>query len=302
MPTAKPNAGRFPDEAVPTTLEQPQIRLPQPDRKAAAPAHETGAIFSRPDDSIRSESAPDPDLREFRVHPEGWAVFLDIDGTLIDIAPTPDDVTVPAGLADDLDRLRRRLGGALGLITGRAVAFVDRLFAPYRFAVAGLHGAEWRLPGARPVGPAPDPDFECVKRFVAGEAARLGVLFEDKGAAVAVHYRQSPKSAGIVRDLMERAVDMAGVAYALQTGKMVIELRPEASKGEALVRFMEGEVFRGRRPIVFGDDDTDETMFETANRLGGLSVRIGEDRCATSATNRLATPAMVRSLIGSAIA
>lgn len=242
-----------------------------------------------------------PTLDEFLEHPEGWAVFFDVDGTLLDIAATPDGVVVPPFLLDDLRELERIVGGALALITGRGIDFVDQLFAPHRFAIAGLHGAEWRERDGQTLRSPFDPAFSAVKAALQQWASPLpGVGFEDKGAAVALHFRQAPAAAGTVATLMDRAQAMAGPAYGLQAGKMVIELRPRADKGQAVARFMQRQPFKGRRPVVFGDDVTDETMFEAVNDLGGLSVRIGDEAGLTKATARLVSPEHVRELIKAA--
>lgn len=246
-------------------------------------------------------AALDPDLRGFLARPEGWAVFLDVDGTLLDIAPTPESVVVPKRLADDLARLSARVGGALALVSGRAVAFIDALFGPHRFAVAGLHGAERRTSDGRIEEATAGPELVAIKRRLAAEATGLaGVIFEDKGAAVALHYRQAPDFKDTVRQLMDEAAASAGAGYSLQPGKMVVELRPRASKGDALQNFMQEEVFKGRRPLVFGDDVTDEAMFKVANRLGGVSVKIGGEPCETTASTRLENPQAVRELIAAA--
>lgn len=230
-------------------------------------------------------------------------MFFDVDGTLIDIAPTPNSVAVPSSLSDDLVKLERLTGGALALITGRGIDFVDQLFAPHRFAIAGLHGAERRESDSEIVRPPDDPAFPAIKAALQQWAAPFtGVGFEDKGAAVALHYRQAPLAADTVAHLMDKALALAGPAYGLQLGKMVIELKPRADKGEAITRFMQGKAFKGRRPIVFGDDATDESMFEAVNKLGGLSVKVGDDACSTKATSRLISPQSVRDLIKAAIA
>jgi trehalose 6-phosphate phosphatase len=248
-------------------------------------------------------ATPGPSLSDFRDNPGGWAVFLDVDGTLIDIAPTPNSVAVPPSLPDDLVKLERITGGALALVTGRGIDFVDQLFAPHRFAIAGLHGAERRESDGQTIRAPEDPAFPTVKAALRQWVAPVtDVGFEDKGAAVALHYRQAPLAADTVAHFMDKALAMAGPAYSLQLGKMVIELRPRADKGEALTHFMQGKAFKGRRPIVFGDDATDESMFETVNELGGLSVKIGDDACSTKATSRLISPEYVRELIKAAIA
>lgn len=249
-----------------------------------------------------TRAATKPTMNDFLGRPGEWAVFFDVDGTLLDIAATPDGVVVPSFLLDNLLKLEKIVGGALALISGRGIDFVDQLFAPHRFAIAGLHGAEWREHGGQTIRSPDDPQFSKVKTAIRQWASPLaGVGFEDKGAAVALHYRQAPAAADTVATLMARAQAMAGPAYGLQTGKMVIELRPRADKGEAVARFMQRQPFKDRRPIVFGDDVTDESMFKTVNDLGGLSVKIGDEAHLTKATTRLDSPQHVRELIKAAI-
>lgn len=213
-------------------------------------------------------------LRDF----DRWALFLDIDGTLIDLAATPDGVVVPQDLPANLDAVSKKLGGALALVTGRALPYAERLFSPYQFLTAGLHGAERRMSNGAVDRVTVSPEFEILKaRLFADTASWDGVLIEDKGAAIGAHYRQAPERQAELEALMERAAAEAGSEFALQRGKMVIELRPaRASKGEALRSFLGEPCFTGRLPVAIGDDLTDEAMFKTANSLGGLSIRIGE--------------------------
>ncbi|AYD03486.1 trehalose-6-phosphate phosphatase [Neorhizobium sp. NCHU2750] len=232
-----------------------------------------------------------------------WALFLDIDGTLIDLAPTPDGIVVPAELPSDLDRLANRFSGALALVTGRALSYADRLFEPYRFPIAGLHGAERRLADGTIDRVSVTPQFEALKMRIAEEASRWdGVLIEDKGAAVGAHYRQAPERQADLEALMERAAADAGDAFTLQRGKMVIELRPaRASKGEALRAYLATPPFAGRLPVAIGDDLTDEAMFAATNALGGLSVRIGgailPDGTSSRAAMLIASAGELRSIL-----
>ncbi len=231
--------------------------------------------------------------------PGKWAVFLDIDGTLIDLAETPLAIVVPPTLPADLAALSQRLGGALALVTGRSIALADALFAPHRFAIAGLHGAEWRQADGEDVGSLAVPaSFETLKRDIAAEAAPWpGVVVEDKGAAVAVHYRLAPDYKSAVEALMVR-FSAAMPGWALQHGKMVVELRPaRASKGKALEAFLAQAPFKGRLPLAIGDDLTDEAMFESVNRLGGRSIRIGSAGTQTHARALISSPAALRALI-----
>jgi len=251
------------------------------------------------------EADADPDVPaaflfdDISLHPDKWALFLDIDGTLLDLADTPDSVTVPPGLPRQLHSVSLAFGGAVALVTGRALAFADRLFAPFRFPIAGLHGAEWRDPqGVVWHIPVP-PLFEELRRAIAAEAgAWPGIVVEDKAAAVAVHYRLAPEKRALVEELMARCVKAAGPGWSLQRGKLVVEIRPsDASKGHAVRAFLEEEPFRGRRPVAIGDDVTDETMFDVVNRLNGRSLRIGAAGRETAAQASLPSPAHLREMI-----
>lgn len=229
----------------------------------------------------------------------GLAVFLDIDGTLLDIADTPDGISVPSGLPKALARLAARLGGAVALVTGRSLATVDRLFPGLPVVVNGLHGAEWRDGAGRVFGTGLTDEFSAAKHLLREQAARWpGVIFEDKGAAFAAHYRLAPASEGQVRHLMQALSESVGDGWKLQEGKAVVELRPRGrDKGDALMQTMGHEAFAGRLPLAIGDDVTDEAMFAAANRLGGLSVRVGTDRRDTLAQGRVASPADVRAWV-----
>ena len=229
----------------------------------------------------------------------GLAVFLDIDGTLLDIADTPDGISVPSGLPAALARLAARLGGAVALVTGRSVATVDRLFPGLPVVINGLHGAEWRDGAGQVFGAGLTDEFSAAKHRLREQAARWpGVIFEDKGAAFAAHYRLAPASEGQVRHLMRALSESVGDGWKLQEGKAVVELRPRGrDKGDALMQTMGHEAFAGRLPLAIGDDVTDEAMFAAANRLGGLSVRVGTDRRDTLAQGRVASPADVRAWV-----
>jgi trehalose 6-phosphate phosphatase len=231
--------------------------------------------------------------------PQDYALFLDIDGTLLDLAEVPDAIVVPPSLPVALYAASRRLGGALALVTGRALAYADELFAPFRFPIAGLHGAELRWPDGRVAKAETTAAFEALKADLRKETEGLeGVLVEDKGAAVATHYRLAPQRQAQVEPIMERLLSKAGPNWTLQRGKMVLEIRPaSADKGHAVEAFLSMPPFAGRRPIAIGDDVTDETMFHVANRFGGHSVRVGPSSD-TAAALVLPAAAAVRELIG----
>lgn len=231
--------------------------------------------------------------------PARYALFLDIDGTLIDIADKPDGISVPPDLPDTLQQVSQMLGGALALVTGRALSYADTLFGAYRFPIAGLHGAERRSSSGSVERIEPGSHFPALKRRIADEARQWpGVLVEDKGLAVAAHYRQAPEYQQQVEAVMTRYAELAGSDYALQRGKMVLEIRPaKASKGEAVRAFLSHPPFEGRFPIAVGDDITDEAMFKVANELGGHSIRIVETTADSVAQASLASAARLRALL-----
>ncbi|MCO5732686.1 trehalose-phosphatase [Rhizobium sp. SSA_523] len=231
--------------------------------------------------------------------PDSWALFLDIDGTLLDLAATPDAIIVPPELADHLARLANRLDGALALVTGRALVYADTLFSPLVLPIAGLHGAERRRADGSVDSVAQDPAFSTLKASLARVTGDWnGVLIEDKGAAVAAHYRQAPQWQQSVEAVMHSALEEAGPDYALQRGKMVIEIRPaRASKGAAVRAFLSEPPFVGRKPIAIGDDVTDEAMFKVANDMGGCSIRIGEPTAETAARYTIASADALRQML-----
>jgi trehalose 6-phosphate phosphatase len=252
-------------------------------------------------------SAPKPDavsgmdfiLSALSSDLESWALFLDIDGTLLDIAETPDAIVVPPSLPADLDLLSGKLQGALALVTGRDVDYADQLFSPFHFPIAGLHGAERRDPDGQVHRAAASAEFERLKAdLVADTANWAGVLIEDKGAAVAAHYRLAPDRKLQLEPLMERALIRAGPEWTILHGKMVIEIRPaSADKGRAVTAFLAQPVFAGRRAIAIGDDVTDEAMFRAVNRLGGYSIRIGAPTPASEALGFIPSAEALRGVI-----
>ncbi len=227
------------------------------------------------------------------------ALFLDFDGTLVEIAPRPDAVRVDPDLVPTLERLRERLGGALAIVTGRPVSVIDDFLKPARFDVAGLHGVERRTDGALTGGRAEDhPALRAeVQRLQARVADLDAVLIEDKGASVAVHWRlAAPEDAARAEAVVKEAAAALGSDYRLQLGKAVGEIVPaSATKGHAIRAFLEAAPYAGRRAVFLGDDRTDEIAFASVNEDGGVSVRVGDGD--TVARRRLADPEAVRALL-----
>lgn len=226
---------------------------------------------------------------------EGWALFLDVDGTLLELAPHPDAVIADSDLLALLDLLRTRLSGALALVSGRPIAGIDRLFGPRRFAAAGLHGVEWRMADGVVTRRAAGADLTAVATTLELRLGAIaGVLLEPKGPTLAVHYRMAPAAEALVRRAAREALAGLGGAYRLLEGHMVVELVPlAAGKGGAIDAFMALPPFAGRRPVFLGDDVTDESGFAAVNARDGLSIRVGPP-APTAARHALPDPAVAR--------
>jgi trehalose 6-phosphate phosphatase len=206
-------------------------------------------------------------------------VFLDVDGTLLELADTPDAVHVSGSLINLLEMLDRGLDGALALVSGRPLDELDRLFWPVQLAAAGVHGAERRKPDGTVERAPVDRDALAQVRqaFSAFAAAHTGALVEDKGFGVTLHYRLAPALADEVRALGAEWAGRVGDDFQLLDGKMVVELRARsATKGTALRQFLAESPFSGRRAVYLGDDVTDEDAFAAVNELGGIAVVVGE--------------------------
>jgi trehalose 6-phosphate phosphatase len=243
--------------------------------------------------STSAELPPAPTWAELSQHPT--ALFLDIDGTLLEFETHPDLVRATDGLITLLQSISTALGGAVALISGRPLDDIDRVFAPWQPFAAGGHGAEVRgSAGTR----LHHPDAERLNRvrhaLERGVEALSGTWIEDKGYGFALHYRKTPQFEADVVRLAHRVAAESDDTLEVQPGAFVQELRPAAfDKGLALDELMRQAPFPGRRPVVVGDDRTDEYAFAAAHRHGGISVLVGS-RDDTVAQYRITDPEAVR--------
>ena len=212
--------------------------------------------------------------------PSKLALFLDVDGTLLDIEDRPEAVHATDSLIELLARLSAGLGGALSLISGRPVADIDRIFAPARFAAAGAHGAELRLHPGDPVSGAqtllPASILEELRAFAGSDP---GLLLEEKHSGASLHYRRAPQLEEQCTTLVHRLLPDIEKNFRLIAGKMVLELAPaDHNKGAAITEMMRREPFMGRRAVFVGDDVTDEDGFRAVNGMDGITIRVGGNR------------------------
>ena len=207
------------------------------------------------------------------------AILLDIDGTLLDLMPTPREVWVPPGLAVTLNSLLAATSGALALVSGRSLNDIDLIFAPARFPAVGGHGAEMRLTAdadaAAPL--APQLDKELKRRLAAIARISPGILLEDKGYSLALHYRLAPHA----KEAIEAAIaliraDMPNESAEVLPGKCVFEIKPAGfTKANGVRALMQHAPFAGRRPLFIGDDVTDESVFAIMPDMQGLAFSVG---------------------------
>lgn len=224
---------------------------------------------------------------------ERSALFLDFDGTLVELAPRPDDVLVAPDLVPLLGTLQQLLGGAVAVVTGRSIEQIDAYLSPLKLPVAGVHGAERRRDDGS-ITYTPHPDFgDWPQRLEQLAAANPGVALERKPGAMALHYRLAPECADLCNEAMDIAV-AALPGLALMRGKMVVEIKPAlATKALAIEAFLAEPPFQGRRPVFIGDDVTDESGFVAVQASGGAGIKVGAGESA--AKHRLGSPAFVRS-------
>jgi trehalose 6-phosphate phosphatase len=213
------------------------------------------------------------------IRDEQLALFLDVDGTLLEIAATPDLVRVPSSLRNTLQLTFERAQGAFALLSGRSLEDLDKLFFPSVFPASGMHGLEVRLRGGRIVRPEIDPSMldraRAWLRMLQKE--NRGLLLEDKGIALAMHCRLAPKLASEIEMVMSEMSAELGEAFIMRPGKCVFELMPRGfDERTAIQLFMKQPEFAGRTPVFVGDDPTDEVGFQAVNEMGGHSIRVGK--------------------------
>lgn len=224
------------------------------------------------------------------------ALFLDVDGTLLDLAARPDDVVTPAGIVAALARAEHKLAGSLALISGRPISDLDRLFEPLRLRASGVHGAEFRFEPDGPVSPTPaaielpSALWTALTREV---AAFPGAFAENKRFSFVVHYQLAPAAERPLRQAVTRLIASSPIAIEAMDARCAIELKaPGHDKGRAIAAFLSQPAFRDRTPVFVGDDATDESGFVVAAAAGGRAYSVGRRR--PGATGVFADPRAVR--------
>ena len=207
------------------------------------------------------------------------AILLDVDGTLLDLAPTPREVFVSHALRETLARLWKRTDGAVAFVSGRPVSELDLIFSPLRLPAIGGHGAELRvLPGTAPEAPRLPPlDPDVKRRFAAIAESGPGIVLEDKGYSLALHYRLAPDKEHVVREAaMKICEDLDGASIELLPGKLVVEVKQAGTtKATAVRELMTFPPFAGRRPVFIGDDITDLGVFAILPDFDGIGISVG---------------------------
>jgi len=253
------------------------------------------------DMSPEDDEAPDavPVPSSLVPHLSETAVLLDIDGTLLELAPTPREVWVPPGLAKTLHRLHKRTNGALALVSGRSINDIDLIFAPDQFPAVGGHGAEMRIEADSEAvsAHAPPMDKELKRRLAAIARLSPGILLEDKGYSLALHYRLAPHAEKAIYAAVSLIrADLPNAPIEVLPGKLVCEIKHSGfTKASGVMELMTHEPFKGRRPLFIGDDVTDESVFAIMPDLDGLAFSVG--RRARGVAGHFDAPSDVREFL-----
>jgi trehalose 6-phosphate phosphatase len=224
-----------------------------------------------------------------------WAYFVDLDGTLLDIAPSPDEVRLDEEVRTLLAELSDFAGGAVALISGRSISDISGLISEPCLPVAGQHGLERRDASGRITTHQGESNELAVATGALEREVKkyAGLLLEQKGLSLALHYRAAPELGGHVHTVMRRLCSELGPEYVLQEGKRVVELKPAGKdKGVAVQEFMQEPPFLERTPVFLGDDATDEYAFAVVNDANGISIKVGPGK--TGARFRLKDVRAVR--------
>jgi len=257
--------------------------------------------MTKTDDHILLPSYPHSEHPVFSPLLDDCAFLLDIDGTLLDLAPTPSAVVVPPGLAEALSGLHMRTGGALALVSGRSLPDIDRIFAPMLLPAVGGHGAEMRLSvdSEADAVHAPPMDKDLKKRFAALGHLDPRIIVEDKGYSIALHYRQAPNFERAIYEAVSAIrADLPEAPFDVLPGKSVCEIKNAGvSKATGVKELLKHEPFAGRRPIFIGDDITDESVFAIMPDMKGISFSVS--RRSHGVDGFFAMPADVRHWLAS---
>jgi trehalose 6-phosphate phosphatase len=231
--------------------------------------------------STRSDEAPEavPVPHLLVPHLSEMAILLDIDGTLLELKPTPREVFVPEGLSATLNGLREKTSGAMALVSGRSLNDIDLIFAPDQFPAVGGHGAEMRLGSSDEAVAvhAPPLDKELKRRLATIAKLSPGILLEDKGYSLALHYRLAPHAEKAIYEAVSLIrADLPNAPIEVLPGKCVCEIKHSGfTKATGVRELMTHEPFKGRRPLFIGDDITDETVFAIMPDFDGLAFSVG---------------------------
>ena len=250
-----------------------------------------------PEDDETLDAVPVPS--SLVPHLSETAVLLDIDGTLLDLMPTPREVWVPPGLARTLNRLYQRTGGALALVSGRSLNDIDLIFAPDQFPAIGGHGAEMRIEGDSEAvaAHAPPLDRELKRRLAAIAKLSPGILLEDKGYSLALHYRLAPHAEKAIYAAVSLIrADLPDAPIEVLPGKQVCEIKHSGfTKASGVRELMTHPPFKGRKPFFIGDDVTDESVFAIMPDLDGIAFSVG--RRARGVAGHFDAPSDVREFL-----
>jgi len=232
-------------------------------------------------------------------HLDNAAILLDIDGTLLELAPTPREVWVPDGLSQTLNGLLQRTSGALALVSGRSLNDIDLIFAPDQFPAVGGHGAEMRLSvdSEAVATQAPPMDKELKRRLAAIAKLSPGILLEDKGYSLALHYRLAPHAENAIYEAVSLIrADLPNAPIEVLPGKCVCEIKHSGfTKASGVRELMTHAPFKGRRPLFIGDDVTDESVFAIMPDMNGLAFCVG--RHAQGVAGHFDAPSDVREFL-----